>query len=157
MENLESLILTKKSRYSLEYITVAERFGEILGVIVLIPSNKLEILSMNTDFKLINKFQGLKNKCFFILDCIKLIICKECEEGELYLANVATSTKVRGLGVGKILMDYAEKIAKKNKYYGISLLAKDEEVSSFYKKLNYKTILDKVILGERFIKMAKAF
>ena len=40
-------------------------------------------------------------------------------------------------------------------FEGISLLAKNEKVTKFYEKLNYNKIFDKVLLGERVIKMAK--
>lgn len=54
-------------------------------------------------------------------------------------------------------MMYAEKVAKREDFEGISLLAKNEKVSKFYEKLNYNKIFDRVLLGERVIKMAKAF
>ena len=155
ISNIEVLIKTKESKYSFEYITVAEVSNKVVGAIVLIPYNELERLNINTDLKVIHNFKGIKEKIYFIMDCIKLMICKECKKGDLYIANIATSASVRGMGVGKLLMDYAEKVAQKDDYYGISLLAKDEEVSEFYKKLNYKTIFDKVFLGERIIRMAK--
>jgi GNAT superfamily N-acetyltransferase len=61
------------------------------------------------------------------------------------------------MGIGKKLMKYAEQVAKKEEYDGISLLAKDEKVSKFYEKLDYDKVFDKVLLGERIIKMAKCF
>lgn len=155
LKNLEELILAEKSKYNINYITVAERFGKVVGAIVIIPHEELERLSITTDLKVMSNFKGVKDKIWFIIDCIKLMICGECQKGELYISNVATSPSVRGLGVGKLLMDYAQTIAEKDEYYGISLLAKDEEVSRFYKKLNYETKFDKVLLGERFIRMAK--
>lgn len=56
-----------------------------------------------------------------------------------------------------MLMMHAEKVAKREEFEGISLLAKNEKVSKFYEKLNYNKIFDRVLLGERVIKMAKAF
>ena len=52
-------------------------------------------------------------------------------------------------------MSYAENEARKRRLQGVSLLAKDEDVSKFYEKLNYKKTFDKEFCGERIIKMAK--
>ena len=54
-------------------------------------------------------------------------------------------------------MKYAEQVAKKEEYEGISLLAKDENVTKFYEKLDYNKVFDKVLFGERIIKMVKCF
>ncbi len=54
-----------------------------------------------------------------------------------------------------MLMMYAEQVAKNEDFEGISLLAKNETVTKFYEKLNYKKIFDRVLLGERVIKMNK--
>ena len=62
------------------------------------------------------------------------------------------------VGLGKHIQtvaDTAEKVAKKERYDGISLLAKNENISKFYEKLDYRKVFDKVLLGERIIKMAK--
>lgn len=155
LDNLKTLIETEGSRYSTEYIAVAEKNDEILGAMVLIPYDELDRLSIKTDFKQLKKMDGISEKFYYMVTRIKYMIFRECRRGNLYIANIATDKEARGLGVGKILMKYAEQVAKKEKYDGISLLAKNEDVSKFYEKLNYKKVFDKVLLGERIIKMAK--
>ncbi|MCS4467931.1 GNAT family N-acetyltransferase [Clostridium botulinum] len=68
---------------------------------------------------------------------------------------MATVKESRGLGIGKLLMKYAEETAKKKGFKGISLVAKNENVSNFYKKLKYKKTLDIRIFGGKIIKMSK--
>lgn len=155
MENLKLLISTKGSRYSLDKISVAEYNNKVLGAIVLIPYNELNKLSIKTDLKIISKFKGIRHKVFFIIDTVKYMILKECRYGDLYVANVATAKEARGLGIGKQLMDYAERVAESEEMNGISLIAKDENVIKFYEKLNYIKIFDDIFLGERIIKMEK--
>lgn len=157
LDNLKSLIKTKGSRYSTEYITVAELNDKILGAVILIPYDELDRLSMKTDFKQIPKMEGLSEKFYYLITRIKYMIFRECRKGNLYISNIATNEKARGMGIGKKLMKYAEQVAKKEEYDGISLLAKDEKVSKFYEKLDYDKVFDKVLLGERIIKMAKCF
>lgn len=155
LENLKTLIRTKESRYSTDYITVAELNNKVVGAIILIPYDKLDILSIETDIKLINRIEGFSEKVYYILNSIKYMIFRECRRGNLYISNIATDERARGLGVGKLLMMYAEEVAKNEDFEGISLLAKNEKVTKFYEKLNYNKSFDKVLLGERVIKMAK--
>lgn len=155
LDNLTKLVGLDNSRYSYRYVTVAEKNNEILGAMVTIPYNSLDLLSVKTDFKVIGNIEGIVEKLKYIRHSISYRVFRECKEGDLYIANIATSKKARGLGVGKLLMKHAEKEAKNREYDGISLLAKDEKVSKFYEKLNYKKIYDKELFGERIIKMAK--
>ncbi|MGG7057250.1 GNAT family N-acetyltransferase [Clostridium nigeriense] len=136
-------------------MTVAELDNKVIGAIILIPYDKLNKLSIETDIKQINKIEGFTEKILYIVNSIKYMIFRECRRGNLYISNVATDEKARGLGVGKMLMLYAEQVAKKEDFEGISLLAKNEKVTKFYEKLNYSKIFDRVLLGERVIKMAK--
>ena len=155
LENLKTLIRGKESRYSTDYITVAELDKKVVGAIILIPYYKLDKLSIETDLKQIKKIEGFTEKILYIFNSIKYMIFRECRRGDLYISNIATDEKARGLGVGRILMLHAEQVAKKEDFEGISLLAKNEKVTKFYEKLNYSKIFDRVILGERVIKMAK--
>ena len=155
LDNIKNLIGTKESRYSKDYITVAELGNNIVGAIILIPYDKLDKLSIETDIKQINKIEGLHGKLLYIINSIKYIIFRECRRGNLYISNIATDEKARGLGIGKMLMMYAEQVAKNEDFEGISLLAKNETVTKFYEKLNYQKIFDRVLLGERVIKMNK--
>lgn len=157
LENLKTLVKTKESRYSTDYITVAEVDNKILGAMILIPYDELDRLSMKTDFKQLKKMEGFSEKFYYIVTRIKYMLFRECRRGNLYISNIATDEKARGLGIGKKLMKYAEQVAKKEDYEGISLLAKNENVSKFYEKLDYDKVFDKVLLGERIIKMAKCF
>lgn len=157
LENLKNLIKTKESRYSTDYITVAELDKKVVGAIILIPYDKLDKLSIETYLKQLNKIEGASEKLYYVINSLKYLIFRECRRGNLYIANIATSESARGLGVGKMLMMHAEKVAKREEFEGISLLAKNEKVSKFYEKLNYSKIFDRVLLGERVIKMAKAF
>lgn len=155
IDNLSELIGLSGSRYSYKYIRVAENDNEVIGAMITIPYDELDSLSLKTNMKTVKYYSGIIEKFNFLLGRLAYMIFKECKNGNLYIANIATSKSARGLGVGKLLMAYAEKEAKLYRYNGISLLAKDENVSKFYEKLNYRINLDKVLFGERIIRMAK--
>ena len=157
LENIKTLIETKESRYSKDYITVAELENKVVGAIILIPYDKLDKLSIETAIKLIKKIEGFSEKLLYIVNSLKYMIFRECRRGNLYISNIATDESTRGLGIGKVLMMYAEQVAKNEDFEGISLLAKNEKVTKFYEKLNYNKIFDRVLLGERVIKMDKVF
>ncbi len=147
--------MSKDSRYSTDYITVAELDNKVVGAIILIPYDKLDKLSIETDIKLITRIEGFAEKILYMVNSIKYMIFRECRRGNLYISNIATDESTRGLGVGKMLMMYAEQVARNEELDGISLIAKNEKVTKFYEKLNYNKSFDKVLLGERVIKMAK--
>ena len=155
LNNLTELVGMEESRYSYRYATVAEDENKILGAMITIPYEKLDALSVKTDTRIICHIDGFLDKLRYIRDSIAFMIFRECKSGDLYIANIATSKLARGKGVGKKLMSYAEREARIRRYNGISLLAKDEKVSKFYEKLNYRKTFDKVLFGERIIKMAK--
>ena len=155
LEVLKELFTTKGSRYNLDYISVAEKDEVILGAIILIPYDELDSLSMKTYMKLIHYYDSIYDKFLYILNNFKYTVFRECRRGNLYIANVATSKEARGLGVGKLLMKHAEETAKNQEFKGVSLIAKNEYVSTFYEKLKYRKVFDRSILGERLIKMAK--
>lgn len=154
-KNIKTLIINKNTRYNNEYIWVAEKDNKILGMIVLIPCDKLIGLTMQTSIITTKLLKGIYNKILYGISTIEYLIFKEYTKDTLYISNIATNPEARGLGVGKILMNFAEEKAKEYGYKGVSLMAKNEEVSKFYEKLDYKKILDKCILGERIIKMEK--
>ena len=153
--NIKKLINSKGTRYSYNYIWVAEKDEKVLGIIILIPFNKLNKLTFKTSLITTQLLKGIGNKVEYVLSSIEYLIFKEYVRGTLYVSNIATYPNSRGGGIGKILMNFAEKKSKDLGYKGVSLIAKSEEVSNFYKKLDYKKIFDKNVFGEQIIKMEK--
>jgi len=138
LNRIQWLVLSKESRYSYLNIKVAELNENTCGAIILLNSEEISDLDIKTSFKLIHMIKGIKGKAKFIKDLILGMYLKEGGERELYIANLATTKEVRGLGIGKELMKLAEKVAKEEGYKGCSLLAKDEKVRKFYENLDYK-------------------
>ncbi|HID0800018.1 TPA: GNAT family N-acetyltransferase, partial [Clostridium botulinum] len=138
LNRIKLLVLSTESRYSYLNIKVAERNDKICGAIILLNSEEIAQLDTKTSLKLLHMIKGIKGKIKFIKDFIRGMYLEEGGKRELYIANLATTKEVRGLGIGKELMRLAEKIAKEKGYKGCSLLAKDKNVRKFYEKLDYK-------------------
>ena len=88
LDNLKTLISSKESRYSTDYITVAELNNKVVGAIILIPYDKLDKLSIETDIKQISRIEGLHGKILYIINSIKYMVFRECRRGNLYISNI---------------------------------------------------------------------
>lgn len=99
--------------------------------------------------------KGVMRKIKFIRDIILASRLDECEDHEIYVANLATSEEVRGKGIGKSLMILAEKMAKEQGYKRCSLLAKDKSLINFYSKLDYKLEKEERYFSHNLYRMVK--
>lgn len=156
LNRIQWLVKSRTSRYSYLNIKVAELDGKICGAIVLLDSDEIAGLDFKTSLKLLTMIKGVKAKATFIKGLFKSRDLEEGGEKELYIANLATSSEVRGLGIGKELMNLAEKIAKEEGYKGCSLLAKDAKVMKFYERMNYVLEKEEKYFSQSLYRMAKA-
>ncbi len=76
-------------------------------------SEEIAQLDTKTSLKLLHMIKGIKGKIKFIKDFIRGMYLEEGGKREFYIANLATTKEVRGLGIGKELMRLAEKLLKK--------------------------------------------
>lgn len=155
LNRIQWLVLSQESRYSYLNIKVAELNGKTCGAIILLNSEEISHLDTKTSFELLHMIKGIKGKIKFIKDLILGMYLKEGGDKELYIANLATTKKVRGLGIGKELMKLAEKVAKEKGYKGCSLLAKDEKVRKFYENLDYKFEKEEKYFSQYLYRMVK--
>ena len=138
LDRISYLVKVEGSRYYYKNIKVAELDGKPCGAIILLKSDDIPMLDITTSIKLFMSIKGVMRKIKFIRDIILASRLDECEDHEIYVANLATSEEVRGKGIGKSLMILAEKMAKEQGYKRCSLLAKDKSLINFYSKLDYK-------------------
>lgn len=155
LNRIQWLVESDSSRYSYLNIKVAELDGKICGAIILLNSDEIISMDIKTSLKLITLIKGFKAKGKFIKDLFSGRNLEEGGEKELYIANLATTEEVRGLGIGKELMNLAEQIAKEEGYKGCSLLAKDAKVMKFYEKLNYSLEREEKYFSQSLYRMAK--
>lgn len=155
LARIEFLIISEFSRYSYRNIKVAEYKGIPCGAITLLPSEKISNMDIKTSLKLISLIKGFTRKLNFIKDILLSMSLEEGGDGELYIANIATSEEFRGKGIGKALMRASEVVAKEKGYKGCSLLAKDESVMKYYEKFDYIFTEKQLYFSQSLYKMVK--
>ncbi len=110
LDRISYLVKVEGSRYYYKNIKVAELDGKPCGAIILLKSDDIPMLDITTSIKLFMSIKGVMRKIKFIRDIILASRLDECEDHEIYVANLATSEEVRGKGIGKSLMILARKI-----------------------------------------------
>lgn len=155
LDRISYLVKVEGSRYYYKNIKVAELDGKPCGAIILLKSDDIPMLDITTSIKLFMSIKGVMRKIKFIKDIILASRLDECEEHEIYVANLATSEEVRGKGIGKSLMILAEKMAKEEGYRRCSLLAKDKSLIKFYSKLDYKLEKEERYFSHNLYRMVK--
>ena len=88
INRIKMLVECEGSRYSYNNVKVAEKDGKVCGAIILLKGKDLSKLDLATSIKLIKNINGIKNKLRFIKDLILEFNFFECEENELYIANL---------------------------------------------------------------------
>ncbi|CUN47479.1 GNAT family N-acetyltransferase [Clostridium disporicum] len=156
INRIKILVECEGSRYSYNNVKVAEKDGKVCGAIILLKGKDLSKLDLATSIKLIKNINGIKNKLRFIKDLILEFNFFECEENELYIANLATFEEYRGMGIGKALIKLAENNAKEEGYKICSLLAKDKSVKGFYEKLDFVFEMEEPYYSHVLYRMVKA-
>ena len=155
LDRISYLVKVEGSRYYYKNIKVAELDGKPCGAIILLKSDDIPMLDITTSIKLFMSIKGVMRKIKFIRDIILASRLDECEDHEIYVANLATSEEVRGKGIGKSLMILAEKMAKEQGYERCSLLAKDKSLIKFYSKLDYKLEKEERYFSHNLYRMVK--
>lgn len=155
LDRISYLVKVEGSRYYYKNIKVAELDGKPCGAIILLKSDDIPMLDITTSVKLFMSIKGVMRKIKFIRDIILASRLDECEDNEIYVANLATSEEVRGKGIGKSLMILAEKMAKEQGYKRCSLLAKDKSLINFYSKLDYKLEKEERYFSHNLYRMVK--
>ncbi|SCI81621.1 Predicted acetyltransferase [uncultured Clostridium sp.] len=155
LDRISYLVKVEGSRYYYKNIKVAELDGKPCGAIILLKSDDIPMLDITTSIKLFMSIKGVMRKIKFIKDIILASRLDECEDHEIYVANLATSEEVRGKGIGKSLMILAEKMAKEEGYRRCSLLAKDKSLINFYSKLDYKLEKEERYFSHNLYRMVK--
>lgn len=155
LDRISYLVKVEGSRYYYKNIKVAELDGKPCGAIILLKSDDIPMLDITTSIKLFMSIKGVMRKIKFIKDMILASRLDECEDHEIYVANLATSEEARGKGIGKSLMILAEKMAKEQGYKRCSLLAKDKSLINFYSKLDYKLEKEERYFSHNLYRMVK--
>lgn len=142
---LEQYVTETTNRHSYLNTFVAEQQGEIVGIVVLYDGR----LGYKIDRKL---EQQLAQKG------IQTTLDVEAHMDEYYIDTICVSKKARGLGIGTLLLQFAEQKGKELGFEKISLNVELEkhDARRLYEKIGYRTIESWTIINEPFHHMVKS-
>lgn len=125
---LKGFFVLEGNRLSYENILVAERNGQVVGVLVCYPGSQCEALDRPFLEWQRARYGQVRTK-----------IVKEARDDEYYLDTLAVADACRRQGIGTALMATCERKALEEGYDRVSLLAEESNERAFplYRKLGY--------------------
>ena len=136
--NLRKLLSMRNNRFSIENIIVARMGKELVGMLLYLNGKNIDKLTRNSEKFIVKTQQGFFNKLGIIYSDIKdKLFCKECEEDEFYISNLAIKKEFRGNGYFEIMIEKAYEMARQKGYRKAALLAKNEKLIEFYEKIGF--------------------
>lgn len=140
-ENLKKLLAKKNNRFSIENIIVARKGKELVGMLLYLEGNKIDKLTQKSEKYVSDQQNGIIYKLGFkFLGILDKLFCKECEEDEFYISNLAVKEEFRGNHYSELIINKAYELARKKGYKKASLLAKNEKLIKFYNKIGYELV-----------------
>ncbi len=147
--------------FSYKHVLAAEYNGEVAGMILGYSFTEKEKGNLRTGFLMFKDLGWIMLKKFRILLKFNGSV-GTLGKGEFYISNVAVYKRFRGLGIGKTLMNEAERRAKMlgAKYVVLDVEAENNVAINLYKKLGYRAVKSATILLTknrilRFLRMKK--
>ncbi|KST61944.1 hypothetical protein BC008_07835 [Mastigocoleus testarum BC008] len=143
---LTHLVQCSNNRFSHQYIRVAERNKQVVGIAIIIPATKL---NNNTDYyDILNFSQKLWLKLVQSI-ILKHVLQHKFPEGTFYISNIAVATEHRNQGIGRQLL--LECIAEVSTASGstntifISVDVSNMRAQKLYESLGFKVVETKTI------------
>lgn len=143
--SLEQLVTETTNRHSYLNTFVAEKNGEILGIVVLYDG----LLGYKLDRQL--EAQLAERGMHITLDA-------EAHKDEYYIDTICVTKEARGLGIGTRLLQFAEQQGRQLGYSKISLNVELEKSDArrLYERMGYSTTESWTIINEPFHHMVKS-
>ena len=141
IEVLARLCMRRGNRASFDTTYLAERAGQVSGLILAYPGSLLARLNWMTVWNMLQLF-GLAETIQFIRMQSAYGDLKETEVDEFYISNLAVFPEFQGQGIGSMLMAYAEELAGKSGLQKCSLVVAfgHENACHLYEQLGYKIV-----------------
>lgn len=143
---LESLFRERRNLFSFEHTFKVKIEGDVAGMLLGYDWKTKKGEEINTGKLLIKymKFNFVKRLPFLV----KLnSVIGYVNKGEFYISNIAIYPEYRGKGVGTLLLNFVEEVAKKDKIEKLSLDVETENSGAIklYKRLGFKIVKEKSI------------
>lgn len=142
---LIGLFNRRDNRHSYLTTVVAERDGDVAGVMVLYSGKRAIELDTNLENWLRTKTGE------------DIVIPPEAHRDEYYIDTVCVNPDFRGQGIGTSLLEHAEKVAREAGFMKLTLNVEEEKESAIrlYERVGYRVAEPWTIYGGAFHHMVK--
>ncbi len=108
---LTRIFTEKGHRFSYEFAEVVLYRGSIVGVVISFPGKKLGILNRRLAKVILGQYR-LRGKLALLIRALPLVFIKEAGGDEHYLGNIAVKKRARNQGIGRIILEHVEDMAR---------------------------------------------
>ncbi|MDI6768492.1 MAG: GNAT family N-acetyltransferase [Anaerolineales bacterium] len=137
----ERLFVAGNNRFGHEHTFVAEKNGDIAGLLLAHPAKIMLRLDRQTGWHLF-RILGLGEVLRIFVRLLPLAGGREAERDEYYISNLAVFPQFQGQGIGRRLLAFTEEQAARNGLRKCSLLValQNDAARQFYLRLGYRIV-----------------
>jgi ribosomal protein S18 acetylase RimI-like enzyme len=146
---IDQLYKAENNRFSYQFTDLVEIDGKVAGLLLSYPGRYLELSKITLARQLLSIY-GVVDLMRFVRNELLMSPAKEAAADEYFINNVAVVEKLRGQGIGRYLLELAERKALAAGLTKCSLTVDlgNEEAISLYERIGYKkmaTIHEKLL------------
>ncbi len=138
---LEGLFVAGNNRFSHEHAFLAEKDGDIAGLLLAHPAKIMLRLDLLTSLPLL-KILGMGDLLRLFLRLLPLAGGREAESDEYYISDLAVFSQFQGQRIGTRLLAFAEEQAARNGLRKCSLIVafQNDAARQLYLRLGYRIV-----------------
>jgi len=122
---LASLFEHKGNRFSHEYTSLVEVGGQTAGLLLAFPGRRLTAASIKM-VRALPEIYGWRQTLQLLWLALPAASMHEASADEFYIAHLATAPEFRRMGIGKYLLQTADKLARAKGLPKLSLIVKPD-------------------------------
>jgi ribosomal protein S18 acetylase RimI-like enzyme len=136
---LAKLFPLEGHRYSVSFTTLAEQDGGTVGLLQAIPGNRLGAVTLNLLFA-IRRAHGWRAAFSLVRRGLPLASEPDAKDGEYYIECLSVAPACRNLGIGRRLLEEAERLARRAGFRACSLgvFLENEAARRLYERAGYR-------------------
>lgn len=137
---LERIFAIPRHRFSYEETVLAVYQGKVIGLLVGYPGRRMGKIDRKAD-RLILKQYRLRGKLALILRVWPLLFMNETNRDEYLIGNLAVKTRYRDRGVGRLLLEQAETMARAEglKKLALRVAIENSSARKLYEDFGFET------------------
>jgi ribosomal protein S18 acetylase RimI-like enzyme len=135
---LTKLFVVEGHRFSYEFTQLAVYQGKIVGMFIGYPGRMVGRLDRRLGMLMMRQYR-LRGKLALILRAYPMVFIQEAARNEYLLSNLAVRKRMRGQGIGAILLQQVEETAAQAGLDRVSLMVSitNQDARRFYERHGY--------------------